>query len=112
MLRIGNGVLDLSRGAYTTGKGNEELFLSDSQLKLLRILASARDENGWTHVNRGTLMLNLWAEEHAYDPFVYSNRLRQLKARTKTLLGLDPIEIRKGGHSSKWRLNPGVVELI
>jgi DNA-binding response OmpR family regulator len=112
MLKIGDGVLDLNRGAYTTGKGDEELFLSDSQLKLLRILTSARDENGWVHVNRGTLMLNLWAEEHANDPFVYSNRLRQLKARTKSLFGLDPIEIRKGGHTSKWRLKPSVVELI
>jgi DNA-binding response OmpR family regulator len=112
MLRVGKGKLDLGRGTYYKEREDEEIFLSDSQLKLLRVLASARDEHGWIHVDRGTLMLNLWAEEYAEDPFVYSNRLRQLKARTKSLLGLDPIEIRKGGHTSKWRLNPVVVELI
>ena len=112
MLRIGDGTLDLGRGSYCMEQGDEEIFLSDSQLKLMRFLASARDENGWIHVDRGTLMLNLWAEEYAEDPYVYSNRLRQLKSRTKSFLGLDPIEIRKGGHTSKWRLNPNVVELI
>lgn len=111
-LRIGDGVLDLGRGSYRRQEGGEEVFLSDSQLKLLRVLASARDEVGWMHVDRATLILNLWAQECAHNPFVYPNRLRQLKARTKMLLGLDPIEVHKGGHTSRWRLRPGVVELI
>ena len=112
MLRVGHGVLDLGRGSYQAGEGEEEIFLSDSQLKLMRILASARDEKGWLHIDRGALMLNLWAEEYSGHPFVYANRLRQLKARTKSLFGQDPIEIRRGGHTSKWRLNPRVVEVI
>lgn len=112
MLQVGDGILDLNKGVYKTKKSKEEIFLSDSQLKLVRILAAARDDGGWSLVDRGTLMLNLWAEEHADDPYTYSNRLRQLKTRTKSLFGLDPIEVYKGGHTSKWRLNPKVVKLI
>ena len=112
LLQIGNGILDLNKGAYVSVQGEEETFLSDSQLKLMRFLASARDEGGWSFVDRGALMLNLWAEDHADDPYTYANRLRQLKARTKSLLGHDPIQVYKGGHTSKWRLDPKVVNLL
>lgn len=110
VLRVGDALMDLGRGTYQTQDG-EEIFLSDAQLKLIRLLASARDEHGWRPVERGELMVHMWADEYAYDSYTYSNRLRQLKARTKRLLGLDLFEIHKGGHTSKWRLDPAVVEL-
>lgn len=112
LLQVGEGVVDLSRGVFTGGNGKDELYLTDLQWELLRALASARREDEWAYLDRANLILRLWAEEYSDDPYSYANRLRQLKSRTTRTLGVDPIEIRMGRNSSRWRLDPKVVKAI
>jgi DNA-binding response OmpR family regulator len=112
MLRIGDGMVDLERGLYSKEEGRDEIYLTDLQRELLNVLASARQEGEWLYLDRANLILQLWAEDYSDDPFSYSNRLRQLKSRTTRTLGVDPIEIRTGGGSSRWRLDPKVVEIV
>jgi DNA-binding response OmpR family regulator len=112
ILRISDGVVDLGRGVYRKDGGGDEIYLTDLQRELLLVLASARCEGEWAFLDRGSLILQLWAEDYSDDPFSYSNRLRQLKSRTTRTLGIDPIEIRTGGGTSRWRLDPRVVEQV
>ncbi len=115
-LRIGEGVLDLDRGSYTRGN-RQETLLGDKTMRFLRHLASARDEAGWAFVDRTELILHLWGEGTEYEMELYHRerhglKLRQLKHRTTRLLGLDPIDIYKGGRTSKYRLSPEKVALL
>lgn len=111
MLEAGGGVVDLSRGVFSAGGGMDEIYLTELQRELFRVLASARRDGEWAFVDRVNLILQLWAEDYSDDPYSYANRLRQLKSRTTRTLGFDPIEIRTGRGSSRWRLDPRVVKL-
>lgn len=112
VLEVGDGIVDLGRGVFTEGNGKDEVYLTDLQRELFRVLASARRDEEWAYVDRVNLILQLWAEDYSDDPYSYANRLRQLKSRTTRTLGLDPIEIRTGRGSSRWRLDPRVVQLV
>ncbi len=111
-LRIGDGIVDLDRGAYLKEDDQEEIFLTDLQQQLLLVLAAARTNDDWAFLDRGAVILQLWARESMVTAPLFSNRLRQLKSRTTKTLGVDPIEIKRGGTSTQWRLNPAVVERV
>jgi DNA-binding response OmpR family regulator len=111
-LKVGDGVVDLDRGVYVKDDSREEIFLTDLQQQLLLVLASARIGDDWAFLDRAHVLLQLWAEDYAGAASVFANRLRQLKSRTTSTLGVDPIEIHRSGRSTKWRLTPAVVELM
>ncbi len=111
-LRIGDGEIDLGRGVYRLDEGREEIYLTDLQRQLLQVLASSRCDGEWAFLDRGSIVLRLWAEDFSDDAYNYANRLRQLKSRTAHTLGVDPIEIRAGGGGSRWRLDPQVVRVV
>lgn len=94
-LGIGDGVLDMERGIYKSG--NMETTVTRTQSKLIEVLASARDDDGWTCVNRAQVVRFVWGEDVDADPIAFGQRLRKMRHRMSKSLGVDILEVMRGG---------------
>jgi DNA-binding response OmpR family regulator len=103
-LSFEGGVLDLDRGVYTQGK--DEITLPSIQLKLLKLLASARDEHGWVYVDRGEVIMYVWGEDFERDPTASTERLRKVRTRLRNNLDFEMTEVKIEGarHNPSYRL--------
>jgi DNA-binding response OmpR family regulator len=110
-LKFGGGILDVDRGIYS--RGGDEIAIPSVQSKLIRLLASARDEYGWDYVERGEVIMHIWGEDFERDPVASTDRLRKLRTRMRANLGLEITEVRMEGtrHLPSYRLS-GDVELV
>jgi DNA-binding response OmpR family regulator len=103
-LKLGGGVLDLDRGVYT--KGKDDVTIPSIQLKLIKLLASARDERGWLYVERGEIIMHVWGDDFEKDPTASTERLRKVRTRMRANLGVEITEVRMEGarHNPSYRL--------
>jgi DNA-binding response OmpR family regulator len=110
-LEFGGGLLDVDRGVYT--KGRSEVTIPEMQMKLIRRLVAARDEQGWQYVERGELVVHVWGKDYDQDPLVSVERVRRVRSRLRDTLGIEMIESRWEGtrHIPKYRLS-GEVKLV
>lgn len=110
-LEFDGGVLDLDRGVYT--KEEDEITITSIQAKMIRLLASARDEYGWRYVERGEVIMHIWGEDFERDPVASTDRLRKLRSRIRANLGFEITEVRMEGtrHLPSYRLS-GDVKLV
>lgn len=110
-LKFDGGVLDLDRGVYT--KGGDEIMIPSTQAKLIKLLASSRDEHGWMYVERGEAVMYIWGEDFERDPVASTERLRKLRTRMRGNLGIEITETRMEGtrHLPSYRLS-GEVKLV
>jgi DNA-binding response OmpR family regulator len=110
-LKIGDGILDPEQGIFR--KGKTEVRIPKAHAKLIEVLASARDEDGWQYVERRELITHLWGEAFEKNPQAASDRLRTLRYRVKDRLGVDVIDIRLSSNygSPSYRLSSDV-ELV
>jgi DNA-binding response OmpR family regulator len=86
-LKIAGGILDLERAIYK--KGNTEIGIPYVQIKLIKLLASARDKNGWKYVDRPEIIMHVWGEDFEVDPSTTTERLRKLRTRIRKSLGTE-----------------------
>ena len=108
-LKIGNGVLDLDSGIYKVGK--KELHLPKYPMKLMKILVSHRDEDGWVFAKKSLLMTFIWGEDRSTDPQLIIQRFRRLKSDTVRFFDKDVIEVNRVYDADEFRFS-GEVELI
>lgn len=109
-LKIGDGVLKLRSGIFE--RGDEQIILTEPQRQLMLVLASSRANSGrWNYVDRGVLMVHIWGDNAALDPFTAGARLRKLVQRVRYLFAHDVVQIQRGtNHSARYALH-GSVEL-
>ncbi len=91
-LAFGGGILDVDRGVYK--KGDDRVKVPRVQMQMIRRLASARDDDGWQFVERGELVVELWADDFAEDPEAAVERVRKLRTRMRETLGMEITETR------------------
>jgi DNA-binding response OmpR family regulator len=108
-LKIAGGVLDVDRGVYT--KGKEEISIPAAHTRLVKLLASARDEHGWQYLERAAVIMHMWGEDFEKDPFSTVERLRKLRTRMRAVLGVEVTEVKIEGrrHLPSYRLSDQVV---
>jgi DNA-binding response OmpR family regulator len=94
-LRFEGGILDVDRGIYR--KKNKEIAIPAGQAKLIKLLASARDKDGWQYVDRPDVIMYLWGEDFDIDPVTTTERLRKVRARLRSTLGKEIIDIKSEG---------------
>jgi DNA-binding response OmpR family regulator len=94
-LKIGEGVLDLDQAVFK--KGNTEIGVPHVQIKLIRLLASFRDDGGWKYVNRPEIIMHVWGEDFEVDPITTTERLRKLRNRIRKTLGVEITESVQSG---------------
>jgi len=94
-LKIGNGVYDVDIRTYRVG--NKEVRIPRTPARMIAILASTRDEDGWAFVKRGQIAIYLWGEDAASDPNYFTNNTRRLKFELKQIFGDDIIEATEQG---------------
>ncbi len=94
-LKFGGGILDVDRGIYK--KRTKEIAIPAGQAKLIKLLASAKDEVGWVYVDRPDVIMVLWGEDFEIDPVTTTERLRKVRARLRATLGQEIIEIKSEG---------------
>ena len=103
-LEFNGGTLDLDRGLYV--KGKDEITVPGIQLKLVKLLATARDEYGWAYVDRGEAIMYLWGEDFERDPTATTERLRKVRTRLRNSLDFEMTEVKMEGarHNPSYRL--------
>jgi len=108
-LKIAGGILDLERGVYV--KGREEISVPAVHTRLIKLLASARDEHGWMYLERGEVITHMWGEDFEKDPFSTVERLRKLRTRMRAILGVEVTEVKIEGtrHLPRYKLSDDVV---
>jgi len=108
MLRCGGGVLDLERGMFI--KGKDVVTIPTVQVKLLKLLADARDKDGWKYVDRAEILMHVWGEDFDKDPKTATERVRKVRTRLRSTLGFEITEVRKAGsrHNPIYRLTNDV----
>lgn len=94
-LKFGGGILDVDRGIYK--KRTKEIAIPAGQAKLIKLLASAKDEVGWAYVDRPDVIMVLWGEDFEMDPVTTTERLRKVRARLRATLGQEIIDIKSEG---------------
>jgi DNA-binding response OmpR family regulator len=94
-LKIGEGIYDVTSRTYRTG--NKEVRIPKVPSKMIAILASARDEDGWGFVKRGQIAVYLWGEDAASDPNYFTNNTRRLRFELKQIFGDDIVEATDQG---------------
>jgi DNA-binding response OmpR family regulator len=94
-LKIGDGVLDLERAIYK--RGTTEIGVPHVQIKLIRLLASARDDEGWKFVERPEIIMHVWGEDFEVDPITTTERLRKLRNRIRRTLGMEITDSTQSG---------------
>jgi DNA-binding winged helix-turn-helix (wHTH) protein len=94
-------------------KGRSEVTIPEMQMKLIKRLVAARDEQGWQYVERGELVVHVWGKDYDKDPLVSVERVRKVRTRLRDTLGVEMIESRWEGtrHIPKFRLS-GEVKLV
>lgn len=93
-LKLGDGIFDLDRAIYKTG--NKEVAIPHVQCKLIKYLASSRDDDGWRYVPRSKIIMHVWGEDFEIDPTTTTERLRKLRNRLRKTLGVEIIESHPG----------------
>jgi DNA-binding response OmpR family regulator len=83
-LKIGDGVLDLDRAVFI--RGSTEIIVPHVQIKLIQLLAAARDGGGWKYVDRPEIIMHVWGEDFEVDPITTTERLRKLRNRIRITL--------------------------
>ena len=108
-LKVAGGILDLDRGVYV--KGREEISIPAAHTKLIKLLASARDEHGWTYLDRSTVIMHMWGVDFEKDPYSAVERMRKLRTRMRAMLGFEMSEVKVEGtrHLPRYRLSDSVV---
>lgn len=94
-LRVSGGVLDVERGIYK--KGREEITIPGIQTKLIQLLASARDEDGWQYVDRPQVIMYMWGEDFDRDPVAATERIKKVRARLRKTLGVEIVDVKIEG---------------
>ena len=94
-LKFSDGILDVDRGIYK--KGTQEITIPAGQSKLIKLLASARDDDGWVYVGRPDVIMYMWGEDFEIDPVTTTERLRKVRARLRATLGQKIIDIKSEG---------------
>lgn len=94
-LKIGDGVLDLDQAIFK--KGNTEIGVPHVQIKLIKLLASARDDSGWKYIDRPEIIMHVWGEDFEIDPITTTERLRKLRNRIRKTLGTEITESVQSG---------------
>jgi len=94
-LMFDGGMLDVERGVYK--KGTKEVAIPAGQAKLIQLLASARDHDGWRYVDRPEVIMYMWGEDFDIDPLTTTERLRKVRARLRATLGKEIIDIKSEG---------------
>lgn len=94
-LAVGGGVLDVDEGLFC--RGGQEISLPRVQARLVALLASARDEQGWTYLSRSQIFMYMWGQSASADPHTTSGRLRKVRYRLRNRLGVRLIEERNSG---------------
>jgi DNA-binding response OmpR family regulator len=94
-LAIGTGVLTVDDGLFRCE--GREITLPRVQSRLVALLASARDQTGWTYVSRAQVVMYMWGESVYTDAYTVNSRLRKLRARLRSTLGTRIIEVKNSG---------------
>lgn len=94
-LKIGDGVLDLNQAIFK--KGKTEIGVPHVQIKLIKLLASARDDSGWKYIDRPEIIMHVWGEDFEIDPITTTERLRKLRNRIRKTLGVKITESVQSG---------------
>lgn len=89
-LKIGEGIYDMDTRTYRVGK--KEVRVAKTPSKMIAVLASARNEDGWAFMERGQIAIYLWGEDAASDPNYFTSNTRRLRYELKQLFGDDIIE--------------------
>ncbi|MDF1500760.1 MAG: response regulator [Anaerolineales bacterium] len=89
-LKIGEGVYDVDTRTYKVGK--KEVRIAKTPSKMIAVLASARDADGWVFVERGQIAIYLWGEDAASDPNYFTSNTRRLRYELKQIFSEDIIE--------------------
>jgi DNA-binding winged helix-turn-helix (wHTH) protein len=76
-------------GAGDLQEGTTEIGVPHVQIKLIRLLASARDDDGWKFVERPEIIMHVWGEDFEVDPITTTERLRKLRNRIRKTLGME-----------------------
>jgi Response regulators consisting of a CheY-like receiver domain and a winged-helix DNA-binding domain len=107
-LKIGDGILNLRTGIYE--QGDKTVILTEPQRQLINVLSSSRAANGkWNFVDRGVLMVYIWGDEAAMDPFTAGARLRKLVQRLRELFEHNMVTIKRGtNHSARYALDSAI----
>jgi len=74
-----------------------EIAIPAGQAKLIQLLASARDDDGWRYVDRPEVIMYMWGEDFDIDPLTTTERLRKVRARLRATLGKEIIDIKSEG---------------
>ena len=94
-LKIREGVLDLEQAIFK--KGDIEISVPHVQIKLIKLLASARDDSGWKFIDRPEIIMHVWGEDFEVDPITTTERLRKLRNRIRKTLGTKITESVQSG---------------
>ncbi len=96
ILKTSKGTIDVERGIYK--EGGKEVSIPYTQIKLLEVLAKARDEKGWKYVDRPRLNLLIYGEE-VIDSTTLADKLRLIRFRLRKTIGEEIIDVHRGGPS-------------